>query len=60
MKQVFPSGHGHLTTGLLVSVKSGLLQLPGHCVGGAGAGAVAFCFSIFISPAPGMAFNIAF
>ena len=60
MKQVFPSGHGHLTTGLLVSVVLGMLHFPGHCVGGAGAGAGAVCLSIFISPAPGMAFNIIF
>jgi hypothetical protein len=44
-----------LTKGLLVSVVPGILHYPGHCAGGAGAGAV--CLLIFISPAPGMAFN---
>ena len=47
MRHVLPSGQGHFTTGLLVRVVEGMLQVPGHSVGGAGAGdgALAFCFS---------------
>jgi len=47
VKHVLASGHGHFTTGLLVRVVEGMLQVPGHCVGGDGTGdgAVEFCFS---------------
>jgi len=34
VKQVFPSGQGHCTTGLLVSDVDGMLHVPGHCPGG--------------------------
>jgi len=51
VRHVLPSGQGHFTTGLLVRVVEGMLQVPGHSVGGDGA--VVFCFSsrwIFSAP----------
>jgi len=61
VKQVLPSGHGHFTTGLLVRVVEGMVQDPGHCVGGDGTGdgADAFCFSsILICSAPLIALQV--
>jgi len=58
---VLPSGQGHFTTGLLVRVVEGMLQVPGHSVGGAGAGEgeVVFCFSTsLISSAPVIALQV--
>jgi len=45
VRHVLPSGQGHFTTGLLVRVVEGMLQVPGHSVGGAGDGALVFCLS---------------
>jgi len=53
VKQVFPSGHGHRTAGLLCRVVLGMLHFPGHDVGVA-----ASCFSIFIWAAPVTALHV--
>ena len=57
VKQVFDtisiSRHGHLTTGLLVIVTGGAVQVPGHEVG-AGVSWLGCLSSIFISGAPGI------
>jgi len=65
VKQVLPSGHGHFTTGLLFRVVDGMLQVPGHCVGGVGTGdgtgdgADVLCFSsILICSAPLIALQV--
>jgi len=61
VRHVLPSGQGHFTTGLLVRVVEGMLQVPGHSVGGdgAGEGADVFCFSTsLISSAPLIALQV--